>query len=369
MTLLEQVQEKSKEIHTDGYPMSIGELASIYKDGELDIHPDFQRIFRWNDVQKSKLIESILLGIPIPSIFVSQREDGVWDVVDGLQRLSTIFEFMGILQDENGQVLPCSTLVSTPHLDKLAGFKWINDNKSFEIDNSLKLEIKRVKIDVKIVKKQSDKNVKFELFQRINTLGSRLSDQEVRNCLLIMTNKEFYHWIKAISNNENFLNTISLAERLIEEQYHMELALRYFIYKNIELDEIKGVNDLSEFITSKMIKYAEDKDFDRVNEQRVFEETFRILNNIIGEDIFKRYVKQHDKFQGKFLLSLFETISIGVGKNIERGTLIDEGSLLDRIKSIWESPEFLSKYGSGVNVTSRLPVLLPLGLKIFSNEA
>ncbi len=149
----------------------------------------------------------------------------------------------------------------------------------------------------------------------------------------------------------------------------MELALRYFIYKNIELEEIKGVNDLSEFITSKMIKYAEDKDFDRVNEQRVFEETFRILNNIIGEDIFKRYVKQHDKFQGKFLLSLFETISIGVGKNIERGTLIDEGSLLDRIKSIWESPEFLSKYGSGVNVTSRLPVLLPLGLKIFSNEA
>src|SRR5690606_21605087 len=137
MTLLEQVQEKSKEIHTDGYPMSIGELASIYKDGELDIHPDFQRIFRWNDVQKSKLIESILLGIPIPSIFVSQREDGVWDVVDGLQRLSTIFEFMGILQDENGQVLPCSTLVSTPHLDKLAGFKWINENKSFEIDNSL----------------------------------------------------------------------------------------------------------------------------------------------------------------------------------------------------------------------------------------
>ena len=263
MTLLEQVQEKSKEIHTDGYPMSIGELASIYKDGELDIHPDFQRIFRWNDVQKSKLIESILLGIPIPSIFVSQRENGIWDVVDGLQRLSTIFEFMEILKDENGNNLPGSTLVSTPHLDKLAGFKWNNPNKQFEIDSSLKLEIKRVKIDVKIVKKQSDKNVKFELFQRINTLGSRLSDQEVRNCLLIMINKDFYHWLKSISNNENFLNTISLADRLIEEQYHIELALRYFIYKNIDLSEIKGVTDLSEFITDKMIKYAEDTTFDK----------------------------------------------------------------------------------------------------------
>ncbi len=369
MTLLEQVQEKSKEIHTDGYPMSIGELASIYKDGELDIHPDFQRIFRWNDIQKSKLIESILLGIPIPSIFVSQREDGIWDVIDGLQRLSTIFEFMEILKDENGITLPGSTLVSTPHLDKLAGFKWSNPNKNYEIDNSLKLEIKRVKIDVKIVKKQSDKNVKFELFQRINTLGSRLSDQEVRNCLLIMINKEFYYWLKDISNNENFLNTISLADRLIEEQYHIELALRYFIYKNIKIDEIKGVTDLSEFITNKMISYAEDDSFDKDKEKAIFEETFGTLNSLIGEDVFKRYVKHHDKFQGKFLLSLFETISIGVGKNIEKGTLRDGETLLENIKNIWELPQFLSKYGSGVNVTSRLPVLIPLGLKLFSNEA
>jgi uncharacterized protein with ParB-like and HNH nuclease domain len=369
MTLLEQVQEKSKEIHTDGYPMSIGELASIYKDGELDIHPDFQRIFRWNDVQKSKLIESILLGIPIPSIFVSQRENGIWDVVDGLQRLSTIFEFMEILKDENGNNLPGSTLVSTPHLDKLAGFKWNNSNKQFEIDSSLKLEIKRVKIDVKIVKKQSDKNVKFELFQRINTLGSRLSDQEVRNCLLIMINKEFYHWLKSISNNENFLNTISLADRLIEEQYHIELALRYFIYKNIALSEIKGVTDLSEFITDKMIKYAEDTTFDKDKEKAIFEGTFAVLNKILGEDVFKRYVKANDRFQGKFLLSLFETISIGVGKNLEKSTLLDENEILNSIKKIWESPDFLTKYGSGVNVTSRLPVLIPLGEKIFSNEA
>jgi len=105
MTLTEEVNLKSKEIHTDGYPMSIGEISSLYKDKELDIHPEFQRIFRWNILQKSKLIESILLGIPIPSIFVSQRDDGVWDVVDGLQRLSTIFEFMGILRNENNLLI------------------------------------------------------------------------------------------------------------------------------------------------------------------------------------------------------------------------------------------------------------------------
>ena len=94
MGLDQEIEAKRAEVRTDGYPMSIGELINLYRDGELDIHPEFQRFYRWSPEQKSRLIESIMLGIPIPSIFVSQREDGVWDVIDGLQRLSTIFELV-----------------------------------------------------------------------------------------------------------------------------------------------------------------------------------------------------------------------------------------------------------------------------------
>ena len=110
---LEKDIDSKKGISTDGYPMSIGELISLYKEGELDIHPEFQRFFRWSHLQKTKLVESILLGIPIPSMFVSQRDDGVWDVVDGLQRLSMIFGFVGVLEDVAGNVLPPSSLVAT----------------------------------------------------------------------------------------------------------------------------------------------------------------------------------------------------------------------------------------------------------------
>ena len=117
--LQQEIDEKKKEIFTDGYPMSIGELSSLYSENELDIHPEFQRFFRWTTLQKSKLIESILLGIPIPSIFVSQREDGVWDVVDGLQRLSTIFQFMGILKDENGDLINPQALEEAEYLKSL----------------------------------------------------------------------------------------------------------------------------------------------------------------------------------------------------------------------------------------------------------
>ena len=91
MGLQEEIDKMRQEIRADDYSMSIGEWISLYENSEIEIHPEFQRFFRWTTTQKTSLIESILLGIPIPPIFVSQREDGVWDVVDGLQRLSTIY--------------------------------------------------------------------------------------------------------------------------------------------------------------------------------------------------------------------------------------------------------------------------------------
>ena len=110
MSLQDEIDAQRKQIKADGYPISIGELVSMYKDNELDIHPAFQRFFRWGIEQKSRWIESILLGIPTPSVFVSQRTDGVWDVVDGLQRLSTILEFMGLLRDRKAALLEPLTL-------------------------------------------------------------------------------------------------------------------------------------------------------------------------------------------------------------------------------------------------------------------
>src|SRR5262245_12648157 len=124
MGLQEEIDKTRAEIRSDGYAVSISEWMSIYEKNELDIHPEFQRFFRWTLRQKSRLIESLLLGIPIPQIFVAQRADGIWDVVDGLQRLSTILEFAGILKDENGKPVPPITLESTTYLPSLGGRRW-----------------------------------------------------------------------------------------------------------------------------------------------------------------------------------------------------------------------------------------------------
>ncbi len=366
--LEQEIQEKANEISTDGYPMSIGELASLYKEKELDIHPEFQRFFRWNILQKSKLIESLLLGIPIPSIFVSQREDGVWDVVDGLQRLSTIFEFMGVLRDEEDSLREPSTLIATEYLPSLEGINWENEDDTKSFTSSQRLTLKREKLDVKIVKKESDENVKYELFQRLNTLGSKLSDQEVRNCLLVMINKPFYSWLNDLSLSEDFLNTLSLPDRMIDEQYNMELALRFIILRNINVTEIKTTQDLGTFITDKMIEFSKSEDFDKDTEEQVFNETFNFLNSAIGETIFKRYNQQKDRFEGKFLLSAFESIAIGASQNIEVVKTKSADEFKQKLIELWNDETFQSKTGSGVNVTSRVPVIIPLGIQKFSFE-
>lgn len=187
MSLKEELDSARKSIKTDSYPISIRELASIYKEGELDIHPEFQRFLRWSPEQKTTLIESILLGIPIPSIFVFQRAvDGVLDVVDGLQRISTILQFMGELKDEEGKILPPLQMTKAQYLPSLEGKLWKSDDPVKEIGEDVQKFFRQEKLDVKILLRDSDDQTKYELFQRINTGGTPLSDQEVRNCILIM---------------------------------------------------------------------------------------------------------------------------------------------------------------------------------------
>lgn len=370
MALQDEINEKKKEISTDGYPMSIGELINLYKDGELDIHPEFQRLFRWKLSQRTKLIESILLGIPIPSIFVSQRIDGVWDVVDGLQRLSTIFEFIGILKDENNNLISPSKLIGTDYLPSLEGKVWENpDDIKNSLDSPMRIAFKREKIDVKIVKKESDDSIKFELFQRLNTLGTKLSDQEVRNCLLVMLDKSFYEWLKSISDDIHFLNTISIADRLIKEKYNMELALRFVILNLIKPNEVKGLNDFSEFVTDKMVNIVNDRKFNRDEMEAKFRQTFLLLDNVLSDTSFQKFSMSKGRFEGKFLVAAYEAVAIGLGKNInlwlKKGfNATVKTSLTKKVKSIWKNKAFQARYGAGVNVTSRIPVIIPLGERI-----
>jgi uncharacterized protein with ParB-like and HNH nuclease domain len=95
--LKDEIDVAKRTVTTDTLQITIGEVANMYTSAELNILPDFQRLFRWSDDRKSNLVESILIGIPIPPAFVYEKDNGTWELIDGLQRISTVLEFMGVL--------------------------------------------------------------------------------------------------------------------------------------------------------------------------------------------------------------------------------------------------------------------------------
>ena len=315
MSLADEIQARSTEIHTDAYSMSFGELMNLYQSGELDIHPEFQRFFRWTIEQKSRLIESILLRIPLPSIFVAQRRDGVWDVIDGLQRLSTVFQFAGILKDEDGAQVSPLQLTATKYLPSLVGKYWENDSDLNSLTAAQRLYIKRAKIDVKIIKKESDETSKYELFQRLNTGGSPLSDQEVRNCILVSVNRDAFDWLRNLATEEDFLSCCALTERALQEQFHLELVLRFLIFRDIPTNRLRNIGDLGDFVTDQMIELVNRNSLVDRSAEEAFRLTFEILRESLEMDSFKKYEQRRDKFVGGFLISAFEAVAIGLGHN------------------------------------------------------
>jgi hypothetical protein len=372
MGLQEELENKRKVTRTDSYSMSVGELINLYESREIEIHPEFQRFFRWSPTQKTRFIESLLIGLPIPQVFVSQREDGIWDVVDGLQRLSTIYEFAGVLRDENEGIKPPLTLEVVDSLPSLLGKKW--DDPS-DLDNSLnqtqRLLIKRAKIDIAILKEESSNPMaKYELFQRLNTGGSIATDQEIRNCLLIMSNRDVYRWLRSLSQNEAFQSCISLSDKARQEQYDLELLLRFLIFRSMDEETLRKISykEISDFITRWTIDFSDHSEMDYDLEESAFNVTFKILCDQLEENSFRKYSHQKNKFTGGFLVSAFEAIALGIGYHHEKlaNAQID---LPERVKVLWADPRFTSSLGGSpggsINTRKRIQNILPVGRELF----
>lgn len=216
--LQEEIDRVQRSVKTELLQMSVGEVVSLYEREELRIDPNFQRLFRWTIGQKSKLIELILLNIPIPSIFVFERDDGTWELIDGLQRVSTILEFMGALKIEGMKQSP-AVLIETKYLPSLLNSVWeefeshtIKKSEQKPIDRALQLQICRSRLTVQILKRPSKPEIKYDLFQRLNSGGTQANAQELRNCVVIMTNEDYYNKIKAAAEGEAFQQIIALTE-------------------------------------------------------------------------------------------------------------------------------------------------------------
>lgn len=361
MSLEEEVTAARTEIVSDGYEMSVGEIMNLYRDKELKVDPAFQRLFRWDETRKTRFIESLLLSIPIPPVFVFQDDNGVWELIDGLQRLSTVFQFAGLLETADGEPAGPLVLDGTAFLPSLAGKRWepsANDAND-GIGQTLQLQIKRARLRVEILKKESDAKAKFELFQRLNTGGVTLTEQEIRNCAAVMINKDFYDWLIELAGTNDFVTATAQTDDAIVAQAGVELALRFFAFLNVPYE--KGL-DVHEYLDLAMTRLLSDETFDRDQRGDVFRRTFQYLNAALGKHAFKRW--DGNAFMGKFLMSVFEVLAPGVAQNIDAIGQMPEQARNDFItakaKALWQDQTFQNNSGGGVRGTTRLVNLLPM---------
>jgi len=221
------------------------------------------------------------------------------------------------------------------------------------------LQIKRARIRVEILKPESEPRAKYELFQRLNTGGAILSEQEVRNCVAVMLDPTFHEWLVKCAEEADFRVTINQTDTALEKQSATELALRFFSFRAVPYTH--GL-DVHEYLDGALIKIATDQNFNREREKDVFDKTFAILRQTLQDKAFKRWDGM--SFTGKFLMSVFEVLAIGTAGNLDKimtmGRKQATDHILQRAQALWENEVFKANSGAGIRGTTRLARLLPM---------
>ncbi|MER9333294.1 DUF262 domain-containing protein [Mesorhizobium sp. M0293] len=350
MPLAEEISSARKLIYRDGYDMSFGEISTLYEKDELVINPEYQRLFRWEETQKTRFIESLLLNIPIPPIFVFTRPNGKWELVDGLQRVSTLLQFLGILREEASFVCDGTNL-----LPSLTGVRWPTkeeqdiDGANLPVDvlsPAHQLTIKRSRVRVEILGPETDATVKFELFQRLNTGGSNLSEQEIRNCIIFSLRPELLISLRNLSQDDNFTEMVPVGGVRESRQYLTELVLRILVYRNFPYNSRL---DVHEYLDKSSIAICENSAFDIDAELNVIRGAFDIIWQAKESEAFEK--------NNRFSLAYYEFICLGVSKYIDRGG-DDVDFVRQRIDDIPNHPQIEQNTGAGVRGTQRLSNLI-----------
>jgi len=322
-----QLQEQRRKVDFDSYDITVDELVRRVASGRIEIAPAYQRQFRWNDERQSRLLESLFLGIPVPPLFfatnVDEGQGSTWEVVDGLQRLLTLVNFVGDRETRETARLRGDSL-------KLSGLEILKSLEGSTYDD-LPLDIRDGLIDrpmkVIVLNDKSDLKVRFDLFERLNTGGVQLTDHEIRESVYV---GEFVDLLTELAETSQFRQVVSLPAPRMLDGSPQDYVLRFFAFQERYQQFDHSVKDF-------LNDFCRDAAADSKIEERAdqFRRTFTFF-----ADVFPNGLKNRT---GVTPVNLYEGVSVGAALALE----ISKGDLPFPYSVEWVTSDQMKYYTTG----------------------
>ena len=337
-----------KEVHVTKKDFSVFELARKYKKGDLILDVSFERKLVWKERQKCELIESILMGLPLPIFYFKQLENGKFVVVDGKQRLSTLFEF---LDDKFA-------------LKNLKILDFLNKKKFSDLINEFGIyqtQLEDYQVYSHVILPPTPDGILFDIFDRVNRGGTKLNKQEIRNALYQGNGMDMIH---NITKGETFERVTRIQNKKDSRMKGAYLLTRYFafyLYINRYLwnggEPYKYNGDMDEFIevTLEYLNKCSDEEL-----LRLWSLTDYALNNAY---FYLERAAFRKRENSPINMNLFETTLIVMSRVKFKDNDIRE-DMAEKIRNVIDSEEFNSYIGNGrdsvQNVIGRFNMMLKI---------
>ena len=267
------LSDGKRVIRTKSSDPTIEVLHAKYQRGKLNIQPSYQRQYVWDAKKASLLIESVLLDIPIPIIYLAQNDDGIENVIDGQQRLTSLFSFIeGKFPD--GRVF------------KLTGLNVFGELKGKtykDLDDAKQEKIRDYSLRVISFTNESDPDLQYEIFQRLNTGSVALNDQELRNCIY---RGKFNDILKELSDYEDFRYITGIVKPH-SRMKDVEMVLRFIAFR--EATYMNYQPPIKKFLNDTMRKMRNIDDIDAKRIRDYFKRACANTRTLLGDKAFRRY--------------------------------------------------------------------------------
>ena len=325
-----ELNRQRRQVDFDTYDITVDELLRRVERGRIDVAPAYQRKFQWDTARQSALVESIFLGIPVPPLFMATNaglnQASNWEVVDGLQRVTTLVNFAGSEKAREKIHMVGPPLV-LKDMEKLATFEGASFTR---LPDDLRSLFEDRPLKIVVLNDKSDARVRFDLFERINTGGIKLSHQEVRECVF---RGPFVDLLTSLAADPEFNIVVRLAENNQNDGTREEFVLRFFAYLENYLQFEHAVKGFLDDFT-----IANQSKAEVARRRRIFSTTFGYLARCFPAGLKSR--------KGVTPVNLFEGVSVGAALALTENSKIAPPDDLS-----WTNGSDLRKFISGATNT------------------